>query len=62
MYARAFLEGRLNTNQLDKFRQEVGKNGLSSYPHPWLMPNFLAIPYRINGTRSNYGEFIKQDL
>ena len=44
MYARAFLEGRLNTNQLDKFRQEVGKNGLSSYPHPWLMPNFWQFP------------------
>ena len=44
MYARAFLEGRLSTNQLDKFRQEVGKNGLSSYPHPWLMPNFWQFP------------------
>jgi len=44
MYARAFLEGRLSTNQLDRFRQEVGKNGLSSYPHPWLMPNFWQFP------------------
>ena len=40
MYARAFLEGRMTTKQLDGFRQEVAKGGLSSYPHPWLMPNF----------------------
>lgn len=40
LYARAFLEGRLTTEQLNNFRQEVGGNGLSSYPHPWLMPNF----------------------
>lgn len=39
-YARAFLEGRLTEQQLDNFRQEVNGNGLSSYPHPWLMPNF----------------------
>ncbi|MEO0368986.1 MAG: pyruvate dehydrogenase (acetyl-transferring), homodimeric type, partial [Pseudomonadota bacterium] len=44
MYARAFLEGRLTTEQLDNFRQEVGGNGLSSYPHPWLMPNFWQFP------------------
>ena len=41
MYARAFLEGRLNEKQLDSFRQEVNPGGLSSYPHPWLMPNLL---------------------
>ena len=40
MYARAFLEGRLNEKQLDSFRQEVNTDGLSSYPHPWLMPKF----------------------
>ena len=40
MYARAFLEGRLNEKQLDSFRQEVKPGGLSSYPHPWLMPKF----------------------
>jgi pyruvate dehydrogenase E1 component len=41
IYARAFLEGRLSEQQLDNFRQEVGKdNSLSSYPHPWLMPDF----------------------
>ncbi|MDP2762420.1 MAG: pyruvate dehydrogenase (acetyl-transferring), homodimeric type [Sideroxyarcus sp.] len=40
MYSRAFLEGRLTEDQLYKFRQEVDGDGLSSYPHPWLMPNF----------------------
>ena len=44
MYARAFLEGRLTASQLDRFRQEVNKGGLSSYPHPWLMPNFWQFP------------------
>jgi pyruvate dehydrogenase E1 component len=44
MYARAFLEGRLSEAQLYKFRQEVDGDGLSSYPHPWLMPNFWQFP------------------
>ena len=44
MYARAFLEGRLTSKQLDGFRQEVNKGGLSSYPHPWLMPKFWEFP------------------
>jgi len=44
MYARAFLEGRFSEKQLDKFRQEVNSDGLSSYPHPWLMPNFWQFP------------------
>jgi len=44
MYARAFMEGRLSEEQLDNFRQEVGGNGLSSYPHPWLMPEFWQFP------------------
>ena len=44
MYARAFLEGRMTSKQLDGFRQEVNKGGLSSYPHPWLMPNFWQFP------------------
>jgi len=44
MYARAFLEGRLSKKQLDSFRQEVKQGGLSSYPHPWLMPNFWQFP------------------
>ena len=43
-YARAFLEGRLTAEQLENFRQEVGGHGLSSYPHPWLMPDFWQFP------------------
>jgi pyruvate dehydrogenase E1 component len=43
-YARAYLEGRLTEEQLDRFRQEVGGDGLSSYPHPWLMPEFWQFP------------------
>jgi pyruvate dehydrogenase E1 component len=43
-YARAYLEGRLTEAQLDRFRQEVDGNGLSSYPHPWLMPDFWQFP------------------
>jgi pyruvate dehydrogenase E1 component len=44
IYARAFLEGRLGEEQLRLFRQEVGGGGLSSYPHPWLMPDFWQFP------------------
>ena len=44
IYARAFLEGRLSDKQLGNFRQEVGVDGLSSYPHPWLMPKFWQFP------------------
>lgn len=44
VYARAFLEGRLTQDQLDNFRQEVHGNGLSSYPHPKLMPEFWQFP------------------
>ncbi len=44
MYARAFLEGRINEKELDRFRQEVKPGGLSSYPHPWLMPKFWQFP------------------
>ncbi|HNP36140.1 MAG TPA: pyruvate dehydrogenase (acetyl-transferring), homodimeric type [Woeseiaceae bacterium] len=44
MYARAYLEGRLDESQLAQFRQEVGGGGLSSYPHPWLMPDFWQFP------------------
>ena len=41
MYARAFLEGRLTETNLNNFRQELSEGGgLSSYPHPYLMPNF----------------------
>ncbi|RMF61653.1 MAG: pyruvate dehydrogenase (acetyl-transferring), homodimeric type, partial [Calditrichaeota bacterium] len=45
IYARAYLEGRLTTEQLEAFRREVEvKGGLSSYPHPWLMPDFWEFP------------------
>ena len=44
VYSRAFLEGRLTEEQLDNFRQEVDGKGLSSYPHPWLMPDFWQFP------------------
>ena len=44
VYARAFLEGRINEDQLSNFRQETGGKGLSSYPHPWLMPDFWQFP------------------
>jgi pyruvate dehydrogenase E1 component len=44
IYARAFLEGRLTEEQLSRFRKEVGGGGLSSYPHPWLMPDFWQFP------------------
>ncbi|BBB22531.1 pyruvate dehydrogenase E1 component [Abyssogena phaseoliformis symbiont OG214] len=44
IYSRAYLEGRLTEAQMLKFRQEVGGGGLSSYPHPWLMPDFWQFP------------------
>ncbi len=45
IYARAFLEGRISEEQLKMFRQEaLSKDGLSSYPHPWLMPDFWQFP------------------
>src|SRR5580704_8967307 len=44
VYARAFLEGRISERQLQHFRQEVDGKGLSSYPHPWLMPDFWQFP------------------
>ncbi|KTD50890.1 pyruvate dehydrogenase (acetyl-transferring), homodimeric type [Legionella quateirensis] len=44
IYARAFLEGRLSESKLQKFRQEVDVDGLSSYPHPWLMHDFWQFP------------------
>jgi pyruvate dehydrogenase E1 component len=44
IYARAYLEGRLDESQLQRFRQEVKGGGLSSYPHPWLMPDFWQFP------------------
>lgn len=44
IYARAYLHGLIDEDRLDKFRQEVGGGGLSSYPHPWLMPDFWQFP------------------
>ncbi len=44
IYARAFLEGRISEEQMTNFRQEVDGHGLSSYPHPWLMPDFWQFP------------------
>jgi pyruvate dehydrogenase E1 component len=44
IYARAYLEGRLSEDHLRRFREEVGGGGLSSYPHPWLMPDFWQFP------------------
>jgi pyruvate dehydrogenase E1 component len=44
VYARAYLDGRLTEAQLDMFRQEVDGKGISSYPHPWLMPDFWQFP------------------
>ncbi len=44
IYARAFMEGRLTEENLSRFRHEVNGDGLSSYPHPWLMPDFWQFP------------------
>ncbi len=44
IYARAYLYGQIDEEQLNHFRQEVDGNGLSSYPHPWLMPDFWQFP------------------
>jgi pyruvate dehydrogenase E1 component len=44
IYSRAFLEGRISEEQISNFRRETGGNGLPSYPHPWLMPDFWQFP------------------
>ncbi|MEG3192060.1 pyruvate dehydrogenase (acetyl-transferring), homodimeric type [Lysobacter sp. D1-1-M9] len=44
IYARSFLEGRMSETQLDHFRMEVDGRGISSYPHPWLMPDYWQVP------------------
>ena len=44
IYARSFMEGRFTAERLDMFRSETGGNGLSSYPHPWLMPDYWQFP------------------
>jgi len=56
MYSRAFLEGRLSEANLDNFRRELqDEAGLSSYPHPWLMPRVLGIPNGVDGAGSDHG-------
>ena len=52
VYARAFLEGRLQEEDLHRFRQEADGTGLSSYPHPWLMPSFWQFPTVSMGLRA----------
>ncbi len=44
IYARSFMEGRISESQLDHFRMEVDGRGISSYPHPWLMPDYWQVP------------------
>src|SRR5690554_8098612 len=44
VYARAYMLGRFNEEQMDNFRQETDGKGISSYPHPWLMPDFWQFP------------------
>ncbi|MCX7556148.1 pyruvate dehydrogenase (acetyl-transferring), homodimeric type [Xanthomonadaceae bacterium JHOS43] len=44
IYARSFLEGRISEDQLDNFRMEVDGQGIASYPHPWLMPDYWQVP------------------
>jgi len=44
IYARAFMQGQLTAEQMDNFRREVDGKGISSYPHPWLMPDFWQFP------------------
>ncbi|KMQ76163.1 pyruvate dehydrogenase (acetyl-transferring), homodimeric type [Marinobacter subterrani] len=44
IYARSYLEGRFDEEQLDKYREEVDGNGLPSYPHPWLLPDYWQFP------------------
>ncbi len=44
IYARSFMEGRISEAELEDFRSEVGGKGLSSYPHPWLMPDYWQFP------------------
>jgi pyruvate dehydrogenase E1 component len=55
IYARAYLEGRLDESHLEHFRREIGGGGLSSYPHPWLMPDFWEYPTVSMGLASIMG-------
>ena len=57
IYARAYLEGRLDETHLENFRRELKPGGgLSSYPHPWLMPDFWEYPDRVDGPRPDHGD------
>ncbi len=55
IYARAFLLGQIDEQQLNNFRQEVDGGGLSSYPHPWLMPGFWQFPTVSMGLGPDHG-------
>ncbi|MEL6794273.1 MAG: pyruvate dehydrogenase (acetyl-transferring), homodimeric type, partial [Pseudomonadota bacterium] len=44
IYARSYMEGRISEEQMENFRSEVAGNGVSSYPHPWLMPDYWQFP------------------
>ena len=57
IYARSFLEERISAKQLDNFRQEIKGEGLSSYPHPWLMPNYWQFPTVSMGLGPIFGIF-----
>ena len=56
IYSRAFLEGRISEEQLRNFRMETGGKGLSSYPHPWLMPDFWELPTGEHGPWPDHGD------
>ena len=57
IYARAFLEGRISLEQLENFRRELKPGGgLSSYPHPWLMPDFWEFPTVSMGLGPDHGD------
>jgi pyruvate dehydrogenase E1 component len=56
IYARAFLEGRFDETHLENFRRELSPGGgLSSYPHPYLMPQLLAVPHGLHGAFAYHG-------
>ena len=56
IYARAYLEGRISEDQLLNFRREVDGKGISSYPHPWLMPDFWQFPHGVDGPGAIAGD------
>ena len=63
IYARAYLEGRIDEDHLQNFRQELAEGGgLSSYPHPYLMPDFWQFPTVSMGLGTVACRFIRRDL